>query len=144
VTEPRAYGGPASFRRALTDRLKALAESTRWNLPQLQRQIAYDRLLERLYLTDDDWIVKGATALLARTSASEAPSISTSTAGPGQRQERPTFAQRLDWTSATGSASTWALPARARPAAFGCPCGPSSALLCGPPSTWTLWEARSG
>jgi hypothetical protein len=66
VTEPRAYGGPASFRRALTDGLKALAESSRWNLPQLQRQIAYDRLLERLYLIDDDWIVKGATALLAR------------------------------------------------------------------------------
>ena len=28
--------------------------------------MAYDRLLERLYLADDSWIVKGATALLAR------------------------------------------------------------------------------
>lgn len=28
--------------------------------------MAYDRLLERLYLVDDDWVVKGATALLAR------------------------------------------------------------------------------
>ncbi|HEY5476005.1 MAG TPA: nucleotidyl transferase AbiEii/AbiGii toxin family protein [Tepidiformaceae bacterium] len=28
--------------------------------------MAYDRLLERLYLVDNDWIVKGATALLAR------------------------------------------------------------------------------
>jgi hypothetical protein len=28
--------------------------------------MAYDRLLERLYLRDDGWIVKGATALLAR------------------------------------------------------------------------------
>ncbi|HEY1916135.1 MAG TPA: nucleotidyl transferase AbiEii/AbiGii toxin family protein [Streptosporangiaceae bacterium] len=28
--------------------------------------MAYDRLLERLYLMDDGWIVKGATALLAR------------------------------------------------------------------------------
>ena len=35
-------------------------------MPQLQRQIAYDRLLERLYLADDQWIVIGATALLAR------------------------------------------------------------------------------
>jgi len=66
VTEPRAYDRPASFRRALTDRLKTLAESSRWDLPQLQRQMAYDRLFERLYLVDDDWIVKGATALLAR------------------------------------------------------------------------------
>jgi len=61
-----AYGGPAAFRRALTDRLKASAVSGRWTLAQLQRQMAYDRLLERLYLVDEDWIVKGATALLAR------------------------------------------------------------------------------
>ena len=33
---------------------------------QLQRQMAYDRLLERLYLLDEDWIINGATALLAR------------------------------------------------------------------------------
>jgi hypothetical protein len=36
------------------------------SLQQLQRQMAYDRLLERLYLVDDGWIVKAATALLAR------------------------------------------------------------------------------
>jgi hypothetical protein len=66
VTELAAYDRPADFRRALTHRLRRLAESSRWDLPQLQRQIAYDRLLERLYLTNDDWIVKGATALLAR------------------------------------------------------------------------------
>jgi hypothetical protein len=35
-------------------------------LAQLQRQIAYDRFLERLYLMDAGWIVKGAAALLAR------------------------------------------------------------------------------
>ena len=62
----RRYANPAAFRRALTDRLKGLAKEGRWSLPQLQRQIAYDRLLERLYLVDDGWIVKGATALLAR------------------------------------------------------------------------------
>jgi nucleotidyltransferase AbiEii toxin of type IV toxin-antitoxin system len=61
-----AYATPVAFRRALTDRLKALAKSSRWELPQLQRQFAYDRLLERLYLMDDGWIVKGAVALLAR------------------------------------------------------------------------------
>jgi hypothetical protein len=46
--------------------LRALAKDSKWSLEQLQRQVAYDRLLERLYLTDDQWIVKGATALLAR------------------------------------------------------------------------------
>ena len=43
-----------------------LAQTTKWSLPQLQRQIAYDRLLQRLYLADPGWIVKGAAALLAR------------------------------------------------------------------------------
>lgn len=62
----RRYASPKAFRRALTDKLKAVAEGSKWTLPQLQRQIAYDRLLERLYLVDQSWVVKGATALLAR------------------------------------------------------------------------------
>jgi hypothetical protein len=61
-----SYTTPAAFRRALTDRLKELAKTSRWSLSQLQRQIAYDRLLERLYSVNDSWVVKGATALLAR------------------------------------------------------------------------------
>lgn len=66
MADERSYGSPAAFRRALTDKLKAVAETSRWSLPQLQRQMAYDRLLERLYVVDEGWIVKGATALLAR------------------------------------------------------------------------------
>jgi hypothetical protein len=64
--EPAGYGSPGAFRRALTDRLHAIAAASRWSLPHLQRQFAYDRLLERLYAVDDGWIVKGAAALLAR------------------------------------------------------------------------------
>jgi hypothetical protein len=66
VSRPGRYATPAAFRAALTDRIKAAAESGRWTVGQLQRQVAYDRLLERLYLVDDGWVVKGATALLAR------------------------------------------------------------------------------
>lgn len=66
MTQNRGYASPAAFRRALTDKLKEKAETSRWSLAQLQRQMAYDRLLERLYLVDDGWVVKGATALLAR------------------------------------------------------------------------------
>lgn len=62
----KGYASPATFRRALTDKLGALAQGGKWSLPQLQRQIAYDRLLERLYAVDKGWVVKGATALLAR------------------------------------------------------------------------------
>jgi hypothetical protein len=57
---------PTALRRALTDRLRTLATSSQWTLPQLQRQFAYDCLLERLYRRDEGWVVKGATALLAR------------------------------------------------------------------------------
>jgi hypothetical protein len=66
MTADRGYASPAAFHRALTDRLRALAKEGKWTLTQLQRQMAYDRLLERLYQFDDGWIVKGATALLAR------------------------------------------------------------------------------
>jgi hypothetical protein len=66
ITQHRRYASPAAFRRALTDRLNTAAKSGPWTPQQLQRQVAYDRLLERLYLLDDHWIVKGATALLAR------------------------------------------------------------------------------
>ena len=66
MSPDHTYASPAAFRRALTDKLKTVAGTSRWTLQQLQRQMAYDRLLERLYLVDDGWIVKGATALLAR------------------------------------------------------------------------------
>ncbi len=61
------YRSPAAFRRALTDKLRDIASPNGpWSLADLQRQFAYDRLLARLYLVDDRWVVKGATALLAR------------------------------------------------------------------------------
>ncbi len=66
MTSQIGYQTPAAFRRALTDRLKGLANKGRWTLPQLQRQIAYDRLLERLYMVNEAWVIKGATALIAR------------------------------------------------------------------------------
>lgn len=66
MADERRYESPRAFRRALTDRLENAANDGRWTLPQLQRQIAYDRLLQRLYLADKGWIIKGAAALLAR------------------------------------------------------------------------------
>ncbi len=66
MNKGHAYPSPQAFRQALTDKLREASKSSRWTLPQLQRQMAYDRLLERLYLVDDGWVVKGATALLAR------------------------------------------------------------------------------
>lgn len=63
----RPYGSPQALRNAVTDRLRALASPKgRWTLAELQRQFAYDRLLARLYTVDDQWVLKGAVALLAR------------------------------------------------------------------------------
>jgi hypothetical protein len=67
VTGDRAYATPQAMRSAATDRLRAIARPNgRWTLSELQRQFAYDRLLARLYALDDQWVLKGAVALLAR------------------------------------------------------------------------------
>lgn len=66
MSDERRYGSPAAFRHALTDKLRAAAEDSDWSLSELQRHFSYDRLLARLYAGDEAWIVKGATALIAR------------------------------------------------------------------------------
>lgn len=60
------YKTPEAVRRAVTDKLKSEAAVSLWRLGDLQRQYAYDRLVARLYRVDDGWVIKGATALLAR------------------------------------------------------------------------------
>jgi hypothetical protein len=64
----RRYADPSGLRQAITDRLRQLArERPGAQLADLQRQFAYDRLLARVFLTEPDaWVLKGATALLAR------------------------------------------------------------------------------
>ena len=62
-----SYATPNAFRAALKDHLRAHARPHGpWPLADLQRQFGYDRLLARLYLHGSGWVVKGATALLAR------------------------------------------------------------------------------
>ena len=64
--ESSRYASPEAARRAVTDRLKIQAAHSPWALADLQRQYAYDQLIERLYRVDGGWVIKGATALLAR------------------------------------------------------------------------------
>ncbi len=56
MNEGHAYPSPQAFRQALTGKLRDASKNSIWTLPQLQRQMAYDRLLERLYLVDDGWV----------------------------------------------------------------------------------------
>lgn len=62
-----SHRAPEALRRSITDRLRRQARpSGRWALADLQRQYAYDQFVERLYRVDGGWVIKGATALLAR------------------------------------------------------------------------------
>jgi hypothetical protein len=62
------YDDPQAMRQAINDRLRRLMkDSPGAQLADLQRQVAYDRLLSRLFhARDDRWVLKGGTALLAR------------------------------------------------------------------------------
>jgi hypothetical protein len=55
------------LRAAISDRLRQVADRNR-SLQDLLRQFAYDRLLYRVFTAEDSdrWVLKGATALLAR------------------------------------------------------------------------------
>lgn len=67
MTEHR-YPDPAALRQAIADHLRRLARGRPGSqLADLQRQFAYDRLLARVFGAEPDaWVLKGATALLAR------------------------------------------------------------------------------
>jgi len=73
MTGPRAYKTASAFRRALEDRLAASARAEGSDLQRLRRQVAFDRLLVRLFAAEPaPWILKGGYALelklaLART-----------------------------------------------------------------------------
>jgi hypothetical protein len=60
------YKTPEAARTAVTAKLRGQVRESPWQLGDLQRQYAYDQLVERLYRLDSAWVIKGATALLAR------------------------------------------------------------------------------
>lgn len=65
-----SYGDPSALRNAIADRLRPLARNRGTPLSSLQRQFAYDRLLCRVFSAEPDrWVLKGATAMLARLGA---------------------------------------------------------------------------
>ena len=61
---PRIYATAGAFRRALEDRLKRIAQEEKVDVNRLRRQVAFDRLLARLFLPDQPpWVLKGGYAL---------------------------------------------------------------------------------
>jgi hypothetical protein len=64
---PREYASADAFRRALEIRLNKAAETELIQVNRLRRQVAFDRLLARLFRIDPvPWVLKGGYALELR------------------------------------------------------------------------------
>ena len=71
--EPKKYATAAAFRRALEDRLQDIARKESVDLQRLRRQVAFDRLLARLFQAAQPvalpWVLKGGYAMELRIKA---------------------------------------------------------------------------
>jgi hypothetical protein len=71
--EPKRYATAAAFRRALEDRLQDIAGKESVDLQRLRRQVAFDRLLARLFQEVQPgalpWVLKGGYAMELRIKA---------------------------------------------------------------------------
>lgn len=71
--EPKRYATAAAFRRALEDRLQDIAGKESVDLQRLRRQVAFDRLLARLFQVGQSpllpWVLKGGYAMELRIKA---------------------------------------------------------------------------
>ena len=64
---PRKYASAATFRVALEDRLKRLAQEESLDLQRVRRQASFDRLLCRLFAKPESpWLLKGGYAMELR------------------------------------------------------------------------------
>ena len=71
--EPKTYATATAFRRALEDRLQDIAGKESVDLQRLRRQVAFDRLLARLFQAAQPralpWVLKGGYAMELRIKA---------------------------------------------------------------------------
>lgn len=67
MDKPRKYADATAFRRALEDRLKQKSKTEGLDLQRLLREVAFDRLLARLFIREPaPWVLKGGYALELR------------------------------------------------------------------------------
>lgn len=70
MKSPRKYSSPVAFRAALEARLKNLAMDEGLDLQRVRRQVAFDRLLCRLFASPNaPWLLKGGYAMELRVKA---------------------------------------------------------------------------
>jgi hypothetical protein len=93
--EPRRYATAAAFRRALEDRLQDIARKEGVDLQRLRRQVAFDRLLARLFQAAQPralrWVLKGGYAMELRIKAARTTKdidlTMRSASGPGEQKD---------------------------------------------------------
>lgn len=67
MEKQKKYATATAFRRALEDRLRSIAEKEKLTIERLRREVAFDRLLARLFAREKaPWILKGGYALELR------------------------------------------------------------------------------
>lgn len=70
MPSPRTYATAGAFRKALEERLKRASLTDQIDLNRLRRQVAFDRLLARLFRGEPaPWVLKGGYALELRFKA---------------------------------------------------------------------------
>ena len=75
----RHYNSGVALRTALEERLKRISREEAIDLQRLRRQVAFDRLLARIFeQAQTDWVLKGGYAMELRFKAARAPKIWTS------------------------------------------------------------------
>lgn len=68
MTDAKRYASPTAFRQALEGRLKQWArDENGGDLSRYRRQLAFDRLLARLFSTTNPWVLKGGYAMELRS-----------------------------------------------------------------------------
>ena len=78
MTGGRSYGSPGAFAGLSPTSSGISPPGAAGRFRSSSVQMAYDRLLgERLYLDDEGWIIKGATALLASDMGQRRPATGT-------------------------------------------------------------------
>ena len=67
MSKKKIYTSPKDFRTSLEERLKTIAKNEKVEIPRLRKQVAYDRLLVRLFSTKNSpWLLKGGYAMQLR------------------------------------------------------------------------------
>lgn len=93
------YDTPQAFRVALEARLRNIAQSRGTDLQRLQRRVAFERLLARLFAQDDPpWLLKGGYALELRLEDRARSTLDLDISVPDPARLRPSAAGDEDVT----------------------------------------------